>query len=215
MIKILSFVALLVGLTGCTRTEKEQSAVTVSSGETASLDSAVAVKSTMSDYEASFIYSSSDSDSLLIDIPEVGRIVASFKRQGTLIQNNDFSGGDCESKLRRLVYNRDTLTIEKYSCGDYGFGNSQYLTHDDSLKFVRLYTMKWLAESGEQTEYKVTEKVYTFGTGRVTINERTKMITGWRDFYLVDIPFEKTTSSGQNEYVDLTKEHRELLNYGY
>jgi len=211
MIKILPSIIITIGLISCSRTEKQQLSFSADSSKTEKTDSARAAKTTMDDYEASFIYSSSDSDSLLLDNLDLKNLISLFKTKGSLIQDKEYSGGDCGGKFKRLLYNGDTLTIDKYGCGDYGFGNSQYLTNDDSLKLVRNYKMEWSAQP-DRIEFTVTEKIYEFGVSKVTISERMKVINGWRNFDFSNVPFATSTSGGQIEYMELKKEQKELLN---
>jgi hypothetical protein len=212
MIKILPSIILTIGLLSCSKTEKEQSIATADSSRILKVDSVRAAKTDMDDYEASLIYSNSDSDSLLLDDLDMKNLISLFKTKGSKIQDKEYAGGDCGGKFIRLIYAGDTLTIDKYSCGDYGFGNRQYLTSDDSLKLVRNYKMEWSAQT-EKMEFTVTEKIYEFGIGKATISERMKVIDGWRNFDFVNIPFVTTTSAGQTDYMDLKKEQKELLTH--
>jgi len=212
MIKILPSIVLIIGLLSCSRTEKQQLSFSADSSKMEKTDSPHAAMATMDDYEASIIYSSGDSDSLLLDNQDIKNLISLFKTKGSLVQEKEYSGGDCGGKFKRLLYNGDTLTIDKYGCGDYGFGNSQYLTNDDSLKLVRNYEMEWSAQP-DRIEFTVTEKIYEFGKGKVTIRERMKVTNGWRNFDFANIPFVTTTSTGQTDYVDLKKAQKELLNH--
>lgn len=212
MTKILPSIILLLGLLSCSRTEKEKPGITVDSTVRLKTDSPSVAKTVMGDYEASLLYSSSDSDSLLLDNDDLENLISLFKMKGSRIQEKEYLGGDCSGKFTRFIYGGDTLTIDKYSYGDYGFGNSQYLTHEDSLKLVRKYKMEWSAKL-DKIEFNVTEKIYKFSNGKVIISERMKIVNGWRDFDFVNIPFVTTTSAGQIEYRNLKKEQSELLNH--
>src|SRR5688500_10947890 len=133
MIKILPSIILIIGLLSCSKTGKEQSIAAADSSRNLKVDSVRTTKTAMDDYEASLIYSDSESDSLLLDNLDLRNLISLFKTKGSKVQDKEYQGGDCGGKFTRLTYKGDTLTIDKYSCGDYGFGNSQYLTNDDSL----------------------------------------------------------------------------------
>lgn len=192
---------IILGLLSCTKTTQQTEIKTTDN-----------VTNTVDNYSASAIYSSDESDSLLLSHSDFEKIILTFRVQGTKIKEKEYGGGDCWGRYKRFLLNGDTLTINKNSCGDYGFSNSQFLTKGDSISIVRKFEMQWSADSTE-TKFIVLEQIYTFKEGQLTINEKTKTILDWKGYDLKELPFKSRTTNGQQEYTDLKNELRELLTY--
>jgi hypothetical protein len=158
------------------------------------------------DFASASIYAMLDSDSLLADKSELARFLP-FYRKGHPVETKYFDGGDCSDKLIRIALLSDTLVIHKYACGDYGFGNTEFVIHRDSLKYVRKYGMLWHGD--DQGEFLVSENIYEFSTAALTKRSRKKPIEGWKDFQLNDLAFEKHQAN-ETEYVSFIQELRSL-----
>lgn len=189
---------LITGLFSCTRTKE-------------SLNSDVAIDSLESspqdDYVASTIYRSLDSDSLLIDKKTVDEFLLNFIINGKLIRKHEYGGRDCDSayKTYKLDNNTSILTIDKYDCGDYGFGNSQYLTSGDSITYVREFAVEWDA-TNDKTSYKVTERLIKFKNGRTQLKERQKSIDRLTDLRFGNLQFRDIEQLTNDEYSRIRKE---------
>jgi hypothetical protein len=60
--------------------------------------------------------------------------------------------GDCDGSYKMVTDNgsRLTLHIFKRDCGDYGFGNEQYLLKDDTIIFVSLFNISLTDDTTNQ-----------------------------------------------------------------
>lgn len=160
------------------------------------------------EYELASIYRDLDSDSLLADKDNQLRLNA-FLTKGIKTKEKEYGGGDCDGKFKQLSFGTDTLTVDKYDCGDYGFGNTQFITKGDSLKFVREFKFDWLVDS-TGSKFNVTENVYDFSGSEVIKRIRTKQANGWKDFRISNIEFEQSRLQGQKEYNDFKRELKNL-----
>ena len=146
----------------------------------------------MGDYASSLVYSSSENDNLVIESNESLDIITRMITKEKLIYNKEFGGGDCSGRVKIFSENHDTLFIEKYECGDYGFGNIQYMKESDSLTFVRFYKYEWDIKD-KKTIFKISEQIYNFGN--LTLFERRKVVEPWTDYSLMNIPYSTSTFS--------------------
>ena len=139
-----------------------------------------------SEYDKSLIYSNPDNENLLIESETFLDTVARMKKQGKLIYEKEFGAGDCFGKVKIFNDNQDTLFIKKIDCGDYGFGNTQFLMENDSIKVARFYNYQFLV-SENKTLFKIIEQIYNFE--KMTLKERQKIVEPWTEYSLKDIPF--------------------------
>lgn len=163
MKKILLIIFIL-GFIGCSKTEQE-------SGGNAT-DSFAPERPVETGYEFASAYRELDSDSLLLgkgDIVEFSR----FYTNGIKIREQEYGGGDCDGKFMLQVLGADTLTIEKYDCGDYGFGNTLFITNADSLMYVREFSVEWSPDD-DGNVFHVNENIFEFSTTGLVKRTRTK-----------------------------------------
>ena len=189
---------LVTGLFNCTRTtETKNSGVPSDSLEFSAQD----------DYTASTIYRSLDSDSLLIDKETVDNFLLHFITNGQLLRRHEYGGGDCDGVYRTYNLDKNTiiLTVDKYDCGDYGFGNNQYLTKNDSVILVREFTVDWDI-SDTKTPYRVTERMIKFTNGKTISKERQKSTDRLSDIGFSNLPFNNNENSQVDEYTRIRKE---------
>lgn len=199
MTKILLLI-LTLGLFSCSQTNRQSESKTVDS--TASRDNIE------NEYELASIYRDLDSDSLLADEDNKLRL-NEFLTKGTKTKEKEYGGVDCDGKFKQLSFKTDTLTVDKYDCGDHGFGNTQFITMGDSLKFVREFKFEWLADS-TGSKFNVTENIYDFSVSGSIKRIRAKEVQGWKDFRISNIDFEQSRLQGQKEYNDFKRELKNL-----
>lgn len=160
-------------------------------------------------YDQTLKYRDLESDSLSADKIDQLKF-AEFSTKGTKIKEKEYGGGDCESKFKRLVLGNDTLTVDKYDCGDYGFGNTEFITSGDSLQYVREYKIEWSPDD-KGNQFRASETTYEFSTNRLLKRTRAKFVEKWKDFRITEIPFEGSRLRGQDEYNQFKKELRDIL----
>jgi hypothetical protein len=195
-----------LALFSCSRLDKHsENKMTDSS----SVQTDVVNEDVVNEYELAWEYQNLDSDSLLVDKADFVKFLV-FLKKGTRIKEMEYEGGDCGGKFRQMVLQTDTLTIDKYGCGDYGFGNTEFITEGDSLKYVREYRMDWSPDDHGNV-FEVSESIYDFSTIGSTKRTRKKSTKGWKDFRINDRHFEETPLSGQSEYFEFKKELKELI----
>ena len=71
------------------------------------------------------------------------------------------------------ILGTDTLTIDKYDCGDYGFGNTLFITNADSLMYVREFSVEWSPDD-DGNVFHVNENIFEFSTTGLVKRTRTK-----------------------------------------
>jgi hypothetical protein len=201
MRKILPLI-LVLGLFSCSRLDKQSENKMTDS-------SSLQTPAVVNEYELASVYQNLDSDSLLVDKVDFVKFLG-FLKEGTRIKEMEYEGGDCGGKFRQMVLGGDTLTIDKYGCGDYGFGNTEFVTQGDSLRYVREYKMEWSPDD-KGNVFDVSESVYEFSAIGSTKRTRTKSIKGWKDFRINDKDFEEIRLPGQSEYFEFKKELKELV----
>ena len=162
----------------------------------------------MNEYETS--YRSLDSDSLEIQDEEFNKTIAHFRASGRKIKEMKYGGGDCWGKFVQIVMGSDTVTIDKYDCGDYGFGNSQFIVHNDSLTKIREFRMEW-SPDGNGYAFNVMEQILEFDPDHLTTKNRVGSTEGWEDFRFLGTPFEILRTNGATEYLRLKNELREMV----
>jgi hypothetical protein len=162
----------------------------------------------VNEYELASIYRDVDSDSLLAASADKSKL-ADFITNGTKIEEKEYGGGDCDGKFKRFVLDEDTLTIDKYDCGDYGFGNTGFVSNHDSLRYVREYKIEWFP-GDEENEYNVSETIYEFTANKLTKRTRTKSIKDWKDFKIDDMNFAESRLPAQDECSKFKKALRDL-----
>jgi hypothetical protein len=101
------------------------------------------------------------------------------------------------------------LTIDKHDCGDYGFGNSEFITEGDSLRYARKYKMEWSPDD-KGNQFNVSETIYEFSNDSVIKRTREKSTKGWKDYTINDLTFEETRLPAQGEYIELKNQLRNL-----
>lgn len=191
---------LTLGLLGCSQTNRESQSKT--------LDSTVTNDKVTDEYELASIYRDLESDSLLVSKTDEKKFTELLTK-GRKIKEQEYGGGDCEGKFKQLTGENDTLTIDKFDCGDYGFGNSQFIVHNDSLRYVREYKMEWSPDD-KGNEFNVSETTYEFSTKGVLKRARTKFINGLSKFRINEIDFEESRLPGQVEYNEFKKKLKGL-----
>lgn len=163
-------------------------------------DSALIASKPSDFYSVSKIYGDSESDSLLLPIATKKRIMT-IRMQGTEIAQQPYGGGDCQGKVRRFVLAEDTLTIDKHSCGEYGFENVVFLKTGDSLKLVATYKVdheqnekqSWFTDLLEIVEFKQYESSIEASTG---------LITDWNVLNADRAPQKSDQARGENAAAD-------------
>jgi hypothetical protein len=199
MTKILLLIFVL-GLISCSETNKQSESKT---SDTTSTQDVV-----VNEYELALIYRDLDSDSLLADKDDQLKLLK-FLTKGIKIKEKEYGSGDCEGKFKQLALHEDTLTIDKYDCGDYGFGNTEFILDSDSLKYVREFKIEWSPDDKEN-ELSVSETTYEFTSSNLKKRTRTKSIKGWKDFRIDDVNFEESTLPGHEEYNKFKKELKNI-----
>jgi len=199
MIKILPLI-FAFGLLSCSQPRQSDSQTT---------DSSSLPDNLANDYNLASTDRDPDSESLLADNDDLV-MYSKFSTNGTNIREKEYGGGDCGGKFKQIVLETDTLTIDKYDCGDYGFGNTEYIKDGDSLRYVRKYKMEWSPDD-KGNEFKVSETIYEFSTIGLTKRTRAKSIKGWSEFRINEENFEESRISGQLEYNELKKELKDLV----
>lgn len=160
-------------------------------------------------YEKSLIHRDFDNDSLLLDIPELKRLVNSFTSKSK-IKEKEYGAGDYFGKYRVYADKGDTLVIDKGDGGDYGFGSSIYVKRMDSIILYRNYEFNWLASDSGQID-EITEELVTFTNGTMIFKQRKMKTKDWSqlkfstDFVLVTEDPSKKYKTITNALMDLYK----------
>jgi hypothetical protein len=202
-----------IGLIGCSRPNGQIETINADTlYKASSLDTLRVLKNTIDNFSKSIVYSDIDSDSLLIYNKDLEDLILLYKREGKLVNEKRYEGSDCAGKYRQFRFNNNQLTINKSSCGDYGFSNSQFLMNGDSLLTVRKYEALWMVTS-KDFEMVITEQIFFFNAGSLTLKEREKTVSDWVGFDLKNIPFNSSMILGHKEYDELKKEYLALLTY--
>jgi hypothetical protein len=192
-------------LSGCSRTDRS-----IDNKGNDTLEKLRMVDSNEVDtYAAAYVYMDFDSDSLLLQNEDFDNLVPRFLAKGKPLKVGGYPGDDCSSKFRQFALNDSLLTVYKYNCGDYGFGNSQYLVGHDSIQKARIYEARWNVSS-KKFELDITEQIYLWDDNQLTVRERHKVVHDYVDLDLRGIPF-KLKIVGIKEYRDLIKEYRQLI----
>lgn len=120
-------------------------------------------------------YRSLDSDSLSTNDGTSDSIMVAFIQNGEMTERKLYNGGDCQGLYKFYSINDGifTLIVDKFDCGDYGFGNNQYLTNRDSIIFFREFEVNWY----NREIYDVTERIITFENGKTLVKERSVPIS--------------------------------------
>src|SRR5215831_7720947 len=104
------------------------------SSDTISVEKAVSVDSIKSqidtsttimqrNFNRSMIHREFDNDSLLLDLPDLRKLIKSFTSKQK-VREKEYGAGDYFGKYRVYADKLDTLIIDKGDGGDYGFGNT-------------------------------------------------------------------------------------------
>ncbi|MBT1696021.1 hypothetical protein KK083_03975 [Fulvivirgaceae bacterium PWU4] len=128
-------------------------------------------------YSVLKIYGDSESDSLLLPVATKKRIKV-IRMQGTEMAQQPYGGGDCWGKVRRFVLAGDTLTIDKHSCGEHGFGNTVFLKTGDSLRMVVTYEVDH-QQNENQSLFTDLLEIVEFKPYESNIQTSTEFITDW------------------------------------
>jgi hypothetical protein len=203
--RVASVAILWVILSGCSRSSRTE--------EAKGNDTLVKMKKVELNqedtYTAAYVYMDVDSDSLLLQNENFDNLVPLFLSEGKLLSEGEYPGDDCSSKHRQFGLMDRLLTIYKYTCGEYGFGNSQYLLRNDSIQKARIYQARWNVSSKE-FEMDITEQIYFWDGNRFTVRERHKVVHDYVDLDLRGIPF-KSKIVEAKEYNDFMKEYRQII----
>lgn len=195
---------------GCSRADRSaESGVADTLRKQLKSNSRTVTTNEVNTYSAAYVYMDLDSDSLLLQNEDFDNIVPRFLREGKILKEEEYPGDDCSSKCRIFGLNDNLLTIYKYDCGEYGFGNSQYLVRHDSIQKLRNYRTTWNITSKE-FELDLTEQIYFWDGKQFTVRERHKVVHDYLDLDLRGIPF-KSKIVGTKEYRDLIKEYRQII----
>lgn len=162
-------------------------------------------------YSVSKIYGDHESDSLLLPVATKKRIKA-IRMQGTEMAQQPYGGGDCWGKVRRFVLDEDTLTIDKHSCGEYGFGNTVFLKTGDSLRLVATYEVEH-QQNENQSLFTDLLEIVDFKPYESSIQTSTALITDWNAFKIDRAPQKSGRFQGENASVNYKhyKEQYEAL----
>jgi hypothetical protein len=147
-----------------------------------------------------------DSDSLGGDTRDMLDFLP-FQEKGTKVKEKEYAGGDCSGKFKQIALGTDTLTIDKHDCGEYGFGNTQFITTGDSLRYVRKYTIEWSPDD-KGNEFIVSETIYEFRASGVLKKTREKSIETLKNARFNERSFRETEIAGEVEYDEFEKELR-------
>jgi hypothetical protein len=191
MKKILLF--LLVGVISCQSFQKPNK----DKSDTIATDISTNNISNNNWYDSLQIYSSVKSDSLFLDQEQMKSLIDSFRLHRSHLQTIQYGGGDCWGITNFFSLDLDTLIIDKYDCGDYGFGNNLFLISNDSIAMVRKYDFDWDPSDGN-VNYNISEQIFLFND--MILLQRKKTIGSWKDFSLDNVPFIKSNIYGTNDY---------------
>ncbi len=195
---------------GCSRADRSaESGVADTLRKQLKSDSRTVTTNEVNTYSAAYVYMDFDSDSLLLQNEDFDDLVPRFLAKGKPLKVGGYPGDDCSSKFRQFALNDSLLTIYKYNCGDYGFGNSQYLVGHDSIQKARIYEARWNVGSKE-FELNITEQLYLWDGNRLTVRERHKVVHDYVDLDLHGIPF-KSKIVEAKKYNNLLKEYRQII----
>lgn len=158
-------------------------------------------------YWNSMIHHDFDNDSLLLDSPELKKLVRSFTSKPK-VKENMYGAGDYFGKYRVYADKLDTLIIEKGDGGDYGFGNTIYLQRRDSLILYRHYKFDSFVSGSEQIE-EITEQLVTFHKGTMDFKQRKMTTKNWSQLKC-SINFETVDKDPNKTYKLLGDELRDL-----
>ena len=122
-------------------------------------------------YEFASAYRELDSDSLVLRKADIVKF-SRFYTDGIKIRELEYGGGDCDGKFMQRILGTDTLTIDKYDCGDYGFGNTLFITNADSLRYVRKFSIEWSPDD-DGNVFHVNENIFEFSTAGLVKRTRT------------------------------------------
>lgn len=117
-------------------------------------------------------------------------------------------GDNCESYKTIVNTQKNTiLYLFKGDGGEYGFSNDQYLLNNDSLIYVRNFSVgiaSWPTDS-TATQWKIEERVYHFQGGSPYIKTRTAIT---KDLDQFDFTLQKVKEKVTNN-VDIEKPYNE------
>lgn len=159
-------------------------------------------------YKASEIYRDIDNDSLLLDVPELTRLVTSFTSK-LKIRETEYGVDDYTGKYRVYAEKLDTLVIDKGDARDYGFGSTIYLKRNDSIILYRSYEVSNLASDSGQFQ-EVTEQWITFANGTMTFKQRQMKTTDWSQLKF-SVNFETIKEDPAKRYALLKHQFDEIL----
>ena len=188
--------------------------------ETSSVDNNVTVDSTKQiqidtstttgqrNYNRSMIHREFDNDSLLLDLPDLRKLIKSFTSKQK-VREKEYGAGDYFGKYRVYADKLDTLIIDKGDGGDYGFGNTIYLKRKDSIVLYRDYYFNSFVDSTGWGE-EVTELIVTFKHATVSSKRRQMQTADWSQLFLKNIPFENIPDDPSKRYKLLKDELNKL-----
>jgi len=159
-------------------------------------------------YKKSLIYREFENDSLLLDLPDLKRLIRSFTSKSK-VKEKEYGAGDYFGKYRVYADKLDTLIIDKGDGGDYGFGNTVYLKRDDSIVLYRNYEFNSIVSESGQTE-EITEQLIAFKQGTMSAKQRKMTTKDWSELNFKGIKFETVADDPSKRYKSLTDELKSL-----
>ena len=178
-----------------------------------SVDKAVSVDSTSKNqidtsttigqrnYDRSMIHREFGNDSLLLDLPDLRKLIKSFTSKQK-VREKEYGAGDYFGKYRVYADKLDTLIIDKGDGGDYGFGNTIYLKRKDSIVLYRDYYFNSFVDSTGWRE-EVTELLVTFKQRTVSVKQRQMQSKDWGQLFFKNIPFDNIPDDPFRRYKSL------------
>ena len=154
--------------------------ISVDSGDTANTTKQIQLDSgtiAQQNYWSSTVHREFDNDSLLLDLPDLRKLVSSFTSK-TKVKERGYGQGDYYGRYRIYADKLDTLIIDKGDGGDYGFGNTIYLQRNDSIILYRDYEFSTVFSDSTQVE-EITEQVVTFKNGTMNFKQRKMTTKNW------------------------------------
>jgi hypothetical protein len=163
----------------------------------------------VSDDDFASKYRSLDTDHVLLYDSLSKVLIGKSLAEGTLVSQRKIEGGDCATIVKKFsMPDSSVLILEKYDCGDHGFGSSQYIKKGERLIFVYEISINTLLDSSQR--YEVSEKAVKFKNSVVLIREGRVEIQNLQGLKSIKLVYSREVSA-QDIYQDITQK---LINLG-
>jgi hypothetical protein len=193
-----------IGIMSCTGKQTDKSLLS-------SIIDSTQIVTTNDFYSISKTYGDVESDRLLLPT-DIKQKIEPLRTRGREIEGQPYGGGDCWGKVRRFVLDNDTLTIDKYKCGEHGFGNKVFIKEGDSLKLAVTYRIDHSQNEKESWFNDVLETV-EFKREEGLIKTSVETISDWNNIKLDRPPGKFDHFKGKNssnDYLYFLEEYKKI-----